>query len=313
MGKGIALSFKKSFPNVFIEYKKSVDNGDFQIGKVQVVATGQLSPKYVINFATKKHWRNPSKLEYIEEGLFDLRNKIIELDIKSISIPPLGCGNGKLSWDDVKPLMLSVLSEIEEKIDVLIYEPGFSDQKMVQKQDVKLTAPRAMLIYLLKEYQALGYSVNMLVAQKLAYFLQIKGEPLNLDFEKGHYGPYSHKLLHLIKYLNGFYLWFKEEDNKPGTIINIDTKNYWRVEQYIESELTEVQVKRIQEILQFIYGYESPYGLELLATVDFVKRNTKIQDLEAIKNEIHNWTSRKKKLMKSFHIEVASKHVNQLA
>ena len=82
-----------------------------------------------------------------------------------------------------------------------------------------------MLVYLLKEYQALGYSVSMLVAQKLAYFLQLKGEPLNLEFEKGFYGPYAHKLLHLLKYLNGFYIWFKEEDNKPGTSITIDKKN----------------------------------------------------------------------------------------
>lgn len=312
MGKGIALSFKKTFPNVFKEYKKSIDTGEFKTGKVQVVSTGQLSPKYVVNFPTKQHWRNPSKLEYINEGLHDLRNKIIDYKIQSISIPPLGCGNGKLNWNDVKPLMVDILSELSEKVDILIYEPGFSDQKMIQKENVELTAPRAMLIYLLEEYQTLGYSVNMLVAQKLAYFLQIKGEPLNLIFEKGHYGPYAHKLLHLLKYLNGYYLWFKEEDNTPGTTINIDKKNYGRVEKFIENKLTDIQVMRIREILEFIHGYESPYGLELLATVDFIKRSTNIQDLETIKKEIYNWTIRKKKLMKPFHIETASKHVNQL-
>lgn len=313
MGKGIALSFKKSFPNVFNEYKKAVDTGKFQIGRVQIVPTGQLTPKYVMNFATKKHWRHPSKLQYIEEGLVDLKKKISEYNIKSISIPPLGCGNGKLDWDDVKPLMVSALEEISEKTDIVIYEPGFSNQKMIQKENVKLTSARAMLIYLLKEYQSLGYTINMLVAQKLAYFLQLKGEPLNLNFEKGHYGPYAHKLLHLLKYLNGFYIWFKEEDNKPGTSISIDKKNYRRVKKYIERELNEDQKNRIQNVLQFIYGYESPYGLELLATVDFVKRNTNIQDLEEIQKEIYNWTTRKKNLMKPFHIEVASKHVGQLS
>lgn len=312
MGKGIALSFKKSFPNVFDEYKKAVDTGEFQIGRVQIVSTGQLTPKYVINFATKKHWRHPSKLQYVEEGLIDLKEKISVYNIKSISIPPLGCGNGKLNWNDVKPLMVNTLDEISDKTDIVIYEPGFSDQKMVQKENVKLTSARAMLIYLLKEYQSLGYAINMLVAQKLAYFLQLKGEPLNLSFEKGHYGPYAHKLLHLLKYLNGFYIWFKEEDNKPGTSISIDRKNYQRVEKYIENELNEDQKERIQDVLQFIYGYESPYGLELLATVDFVKRNTNIQELEEIQKEIYNWTTRKKNLMKPFHIEVASKHVNQL-
>ena len=313
MGKGIALAFKKSFPNVFEEYKKSVDAGEFKIGEVQIIKTGQLTPKYVINFATKKHWRHPSKIEYIEEGLIDLKAKILEYDIESISIPSLGCGNGKLEWNDVKPLMLKVLGDVSNDTDILIYEPGFADQKMIQKDDVKLTPARAMLIHLLNEYQRLGYSVNMLVAQKLAYFLQLNGEPLNLSFEKGHYGPYAHKLLHLLKYLNGFYLWFKDEDNKPGTSITIDRKNYQRVENYVKDELTSDQKTRIKEILEFIHGYESPYGLELLATVDFVKRSAQIEDLEEIKNEIHNWTSRKKNLMKPFHIEVASKHVARLA
>ena len=88
MGKGIALSFKKSFPIVFEEYKKAVDADEFKIGEVQVVPTNLLTPKYIINFATKKHWRHPSKLEYIEEGLIDLKKKIADFQIKSISIPP---------------------------------------------------------------------------------------------------------------------------------------------------------------------------------------------------------------------------------
>lgn len=312
MGKGIALSFKKSFPNVFEQYKRSVDKGEFEIGKVQVVRTGLLTPKYVINFATKKHWRNPSKIDFIRMGLLDLKTKLAEHKIKSIAIPPLGCGNGKLDWEVVKPLMVNILEDISTQTEILIYEPGFSDQKMTQKERVALTPARAMLIYLLSEYQNLGYSANMLVAQKLAYFLQLKGEPLNLSFEKGHYGPYAHRLLHLLKYLNGFFLWFKEEDNKPGTPISIDKRNYSIVQEYIQNRLTKDQLGRINDILEFIHGFESPYGLELLATVDFVKRSTQLQDLEAIKNEIHNWTSRKKRLMKPFHIEVASKHVSQL-
>ncbi len=312
MGKGIALSFKKSFPIVFDEYKKSVDSGTFEIGKVQVVNTGRLGPEYVINFATKKHWRHPSKLEYIRTGLTDLKQKLYDYKIESISIPPLGCGNGKLDWNDVKPLMISILEDVGQHVDIRIFEPGFSDQKMVQKEYVQLTAARAMLIHILHEYQSLGYSVNMLVAQKLAYFLQLKGEPLNLNFEKGHYGPYAHRLLHLLKYLNGYFIWFKEEDNKPGTNISIDKKNFWEVEKFVKHELTEKQKERIKQVLEFIHGFESPYGLELLATVDFVKRNTNIHNLDHIQSEIYNWTTRKKKLMKPFHIEVATKHVASL-
>lgn len=310
MGKGIALAFKNAFPVVWKEYKKAVDEKSFEIGKVQIVRTNMLFPKYVINFPSKKHWRYPSKIEYIEKGLQHLLEIIVQNDIKSISIPPLGCGNGKLKWQTVKSLLLQYLSKLPQEIKIVIFEPGFSDQKMIHKDYVKLTEPRAMLIYLLKQYKVLGYSVNLLVAQKLAYFLQRFGEPLNLKFEKGHYGPYAHGLLHLLKYLNGYYLWFKEDDNKPNTSIKIDLKNYSKVEKYFETDVTGIQKERVQYVLELIKGFESPYGLELLATVDFIMQQTKTSDFKVIQDDIHNWTDRKQKLMKPYHIKVATDQVN---
>jgi O-acetyl-ADP-ribose deacetylase (regulator of RNase III) len=309
MGKGIALAFKKSFPIVMEEYTKAIDQGLIQIGRVQVVKTNSLSPKYVINFPTKKDWRHPSKVEYIEAGLIDLIKTLTDYDIKSISVPPLGCGNGKLKWEVIKPIMIKHFTPISERVDVTIFEPGYSDQRMIQKTNVSLTPARAMLIYLLKQYQVLGYTGNLLVAQKLSYLLQRFGEPLNLDFEKGHYGPYAHRLLHLLKYLNGYYLWFKEEDNKPGTAISIDVKNYQKVEDYIANEISFDQKKRLDKVLKAIEGFESPYGLELLATVDFIMQQTKSAQYEIIERDIHNWTNRKRTIMKPYHIKVATKQV----
>ena len=153
---------------------------------------------------------------------------------------------------------------------------------MVQKDRVDLTPSRAMLLYLLNEYQTLGYAINLLVAQKLAYFLQLQGEPLNLDFEKGFYGPYAHRLLHLLKYLNGYFIWFKEEDNKPGTTVSIDQKNFQEVQEYIQNRTTAEQKERIRKVLQLIEGFESPYGLELLATVDFLMRNSEAKTVEQV-------------------------------
>lgn len=309
MGKGIALAFKKSFPIVMEEYLKAIDQGQMVIGTVQVVKTDLITPKYVINFPTKKDWRHPSKVEYIDQGLKDLVGKIREYEIKSISIPPLGCGNGRLKWGTIKPLMLKYFEPLSDEVDFTIFEPGYSDQKMIQKNDVGLTAPRAMLIFLLKQYQVLGYSVNLLVAQKLSYLLQRFGEPLNLDFDKGHYGPYAHRLLHLLKYLNGYYIWFKEEDNKPGNVVNIDLKNYPKVEDYIGNRITPEQRERINKVLKAIEGFESPYGLELLATVDFIIQQTNTTQYDIIERDIHNWTSRKRSIMKPYHIEVATKQV----
>lgn len=309
MGKGIALAFKKAFPIVWDEYKKSVDNDTFRMGKVQVVKTNTLTPKYVINFPTKKHWRHPSRIEYIENGLNNLIGEIIKYNIKSISIPPLGCGNGKLEWGVIKPLLEKKLNKVAKNIEIVIFEPGYSDQKMIQKKDVKLTQPRAMLVYLLKQYQVLGYSINLLVAQKLAYFLQRFGEPLNLHYEKGYYGPYAHRLLHLLKFLNGYYIWFRQDDNKPGSTIKVDLNNYPKVEIYFKNNVTSEQKLRVDKVLNLIEGFESPYGLELLATVDFIMQETKTSELNIIKNDIYNWTNRKRNIMKSYHIEVATKQI----
>ena len=187
MGKGVALAFRKTFPEAMEEYLKAVREDKIRVGEVQIVKTQYIAPRYIINFPTKTHWRYPSKIEYIETGLSDLVLKVKHYQIRSIALPPLGCGNGKLEWKVVKPLMVKYLNQIAGDVEVIIYEPRYSDQIVVHKEEIKLTPARAMLIYLLKQYQVLGYSVNLLVAQKLAYLLQRFGEPLNLEFEKGTY------------------------------------------------------------------------------------------------------------------------------
>jgi len=111
MGKGIALAFKKSFPDNYKDYRKRFEDGQLTIGKMVVFKTNLLTPKYIINFPTKKHWRHRSKMEYIIEGLKDLNQVIKEHEIKSIAIPPLGCGNGGLNWTDVKSLIEKELQE----------------------------------------------------------------------------------------------------------------------------------------------------------------------------------------------------------
>jgi len=310
MGKGVALAFRKTFPDAMEEYLRAVRDDKIRVGEVQVVKTQYITPRYIINFPTKTHWRYPSKIEYIDTGLSDLVSKIKKHHIRSISIPPLGCGNGKLEWKAVKPLIVRHLEQISGQAEVIIFEPGYSDQGAVQKEAVKLTPARAMLIYLLKQYQVLGYSVNLLVAQKLAYLLQRFGEPLNLEFEKGIYGPYAHRLFHLLKYLNGYFIHFREQENTPGTAITIENSRYPLVGKYIDEELSKEKKDRLQKVLKAIEGFESPFGLELLATVDFIIQQTRSSDYETILKDISNWTSRKKEIMKPYHIEVATKQVS---
>ena len=117
MGKGVALQFREHFPLNYQLYKKACDAGGVKLGRMFVTETGQLTgPKYIINFPTKSSWRSFSKLEYISTGLDDLVKVITDLKIKSIAIPPLGCSNGGLDWQDVRPLIVSKLAHLSAHV-----------------------------------------------------------------------------------------------------------------------------------------------------------------------------------------------------
>ncbi len=308
MGKGIALAFKKAFPENFEAYYKAYREGKLQIGKMLVFQNQQMFPKYIINFPTKKHWRHPSKYEYVREGLIDLIEVIKEYNIQSVAIPPLGCGNGKLEWSIVQKMIEESLSEIAESRDIILYEPGYIQpikKTLSNQKEVKLTNARAMLLYLMHQYDQLGYSLNLLVIQKLAYFLQKAGEPLRLDYEKGWYGPYARKLQYVLKALNGAYLFFPGEETKPNTSVKLAYNKSEYLNQFIAQNLSEEQKSRLDQVLDLIEGFESPFGLELLGTVDFIASRNQSFSAEDIHTHIQDWTTRKKELMPLGQIEVA--------
>ena len=309
MGKGIALAFKKAFPLNYKLYKEACDNKEFIVGSMFITNTGQIMPKFIINFPTKEHWKARSKIEFVENGMKKLVETIKTNEIKSIAIPPLGCGNGGLKWNDVKPVILNELQNIDSNIEIIIYEPGFNNQTVPVKKEIALTPARAMLLHALKDYQVLGYSINLLVAQKIAYFLQRLGEPLNLQYEKGHFGPYSNRLQHLLKYLNGYYLNFKHEETKPSSTVSIN--HFEKVSSYSQKELSDIQLDRLKKIRELIEGFESPYGLELLATVDYVSQNKEIKNTDEIVSNIGEWTERKKEIMKPFHIQASHNRLKE--
>ncbi len=124
MGKGIALQYKRRYPDMFAAYQKACKRGEVAIGKMFVYETGQLEgPKYIINFPTKKHWRSPSQLSYIDDGLIDLIRVIRDLNITSIAVPPLGAGNGGLDWSDVEPRLVKAFSQIPD-VNAVLYAPA---------------------------------------------------------------------------------------------------------------------------------------------------------------------------------------------
>jgi O-acetyl-ADP-ribose deacetylase (regulator of RNase III) len=122
MGKGLALQFKKAFPDAFASYEQACKAGEVLPGHVHIVRR-LTSPRFIINFPTKTRWRLPSKIEFIRDGLADLVNQVPALEIASIAIPPLGCGHGGLSWSDVKPLVLTAFEQLPS-VRVVLFEPS---------------------------------------------------------------------------------------------------------------------------------------------------------------------------------------------
>ena len=116
MGKGIALEFKKRYPAMFESYKSACEKNKLKIGRLMLFYEAD---HWILNFPTKEHWRSPSRLEYIEQGLIKFTNIYVEHGITSIAFPKLGCGNGELNWNDVKPLMEKYLKDLP--LDIYIY------------------------------------------------------------------------------------------------------------------------------------------------------------------------------------------------
>lgn len=319
MGAGVALQFKKAFPENFKLYEKASKAGKIKIGKIFITeAGGIINPRYIVNFPTKRHWRYPSKLSWIQEGLVDLRNFIIQKKIRSIAIPPLGCGNGKLNWNDVNPLIIKAIDGIEN-LEAFIFEPSeYAYQKAssrVMTKKPKLTSVRAMIIALLNRYRILGYELTLLEGQKLVYFLERFGEPLGMRFQKGTYGPFSEILTHVLNDLDGHYLaGMKQKTAKPFDKIIINQRELDKINRFIEVHCTPEQKTRLKSVYSLIEGFESQLGMELLATVDYVIKyelgNELFADLE-LENKIYSWSERKKKLIKNEYIDIALQRLKE--
>ena len=130
MGKGIALQFKEAFPAMFRDYAMACKTGDVRLGKMHVFDLGGLTGdrRWIINFPTKGHWRERSRLTDIEAGLEDLVDTVRRLGIRSIAIPPLGCGNGGLNWADVRPRIEAAFINSPD-VNVLLFEPETETQR----------------------------------------------------------------------------------------------------------------------------------------------------------------------------------------
>lgn len=269
MGKGVALQFKRAFPANYKAYRAACAAGEVKLGRMFVFDTGRLErPRYIINFPTKGHWRSRSRLGDIDAGLHDLRRVLGQLQVESVAVPPLGCGLGGLRWSDVRPRIEAVLADLP--IRALVFEPEgapAAERMRERRPRPRMTPFRATLIWLLSRYLAPGESASPLEVQKLLYFVQEAGEPLNLRFEKHLYGPYADAARHAVQGLEGHQLIGFGDGTGPGDVRLLPGALEEATVFLADRPDTRDRYERVEKLID---GFETPYGLELLATTHWV-------------------------------------------
>ena len=293
MGRGIALQFKNMFPENFNSYAAACKRDEVQPGRMFVFRTGQLTnPRYIINFPTKRHWRGKSRMEDIESGLKALSTEIKQRNIRSIAIPPLGSDLGGLKWTEVRPRIQAMLEELDD-VEAVILEPGSApaDGRPNRSTNVpEMTPGRAALIGLMHQYLGglLDPFVTLLEVHKLMYFLQEAGEPLNLSYTKADHGPYAENLRHVLRDIEGHLITgYADGGDAPGQQLELlagahnDAKAF--LEKHPETRL------RFDKVSELVEGFESPFGLELLATVHWVTNEENVRGLDNIVESTYAW------------------------
>ena len=316
MGKGIALQFRRRFPDMFQAYERATKRHEVRLGQMHVWDTGaETGPRFVINFPTKSHWRSRSRLPDIEAGLADLVRVVREKSIRSIAVPPLGCGSGGLGWAEVKPLIESAFEQLPD-VDVRIFPPeGTPDAADMTTRTARptMTVAKAALIAIMRRYSEIALDVSLMEVQKLMYFLQVAGEDMRLDYTKGHYGPYADNLRKALRSMEGHFISgfgdgskFVQEAEPIKLLPGVSDEADRVLDRYPDT------LARIERVSRLSEGFESAYGMELLASVHWVATQESAEaatDPNVAAELVGAWNARKHRMMGPEHVAKAWSHL----
>ena len=299
MGRGVALQFKRAFPENFRVYAAACERGEVRLGRMFVFETGRLSnPRYIINFPTKQHWRGKSRIEDIRTGLKDLATVIRDRRIRSIAVPPLGSGLGGLEWQDVRPRIEKALRELTD-LDVVVFEPSgrFATEKSVQTRHApRMTPGRAALVGLMERYLngLLDPFVTLLEVHKLMYFMQVSGQQLRLRYTKGPHGPYAENLRHVLNAVEGHFIsGYSDGGDAPDRRLELVPSAVGHAARVLRrSPRTK---ERFDRVVNLVDGFESGFGLELLSTVHWVVEHDTPESRDDLVAMTYAWNDRKKR------------------
>ena len=308
MGRGIALQFRKAFPENFKAYKAACDQKRLHTGMTLVHdMNSMMNPRFIINFPTKRHWKGKSRMEDIEAGLKALVEEVHRREIRSIAIPPLGCGLGGLDWEDVRPRIEEAFRSLPD-VHVLLFEPKGApavEKMVIEKKKPRMTVGRASLLGLMRRYLAavMDPFVSLLEIHKLMYFMQEAGEGLNLRYQKAIYGPYAENLRHVLSHIEGhFIIGYGDAEDTPDKQIELKPEASQKAETFLQKD--DKTRKRFDRVVDLIQGFETPYGMELLSTVHWVvTREGALTEDEAV-TKTYAWNDRKR-MFREEHIRIA--------
>ncbi|MGN6161446.1 MAG: macro domain-containing protein, partial [Marmoricola sp.] len=260
-----------------------------------------------------KHWRSPSRIEYVRSGLEDLRRVVADHEIRSIAIPPLGAGNGGLAWADVRPLIESAFEDLPD-VRALVFDPSPGMRTVVGPEEIQMTWGRALLIALLARYVAQREiaepwedqaGASHLEIQKLMYFAELLEPKLDLRFQQGRYGPYSERVRHLLQGMEGAYTVGFGDGADPVLDLNPiapTERGAHEAQHFLADDRYTYVADAVEGVLAVVEGFEGPYGVELLASADWVCRRQKAEDVDRATELVREWSHRKGRLFTRHHV-----------
>lgn len=273
MGKGIALEFKKRYPEMFMEYVLKCDKGEVKPGIPYVYQNDKVS---IVNFPTKDHWRSPSRLSYVIDGLNWFVENYEKYGIDSIAFPPLGCGNGGLTWNVVGPIMYQKLCLLP--IDIEIYAPfgtspkeitneyllnSVSEGNVIGNSNSKVNPKWYLILLVVRELNERKYAlkVGRTIYQKICYVLTRNGVDTGFVFSKGSYGPFSSQVKDSITALANANLIVEKQ---LGRMISLSVSD--EVELHRE-KFTEEELNAVKKTVDLFGRVKSTEQAEMVATV----------------------------------------------
>ena len=294
MGRGIALQFKKAYPANFRAYEAACKAGEVQPGRMFVHETGKFTPRFIVNFPTKRHWKGKSRMEDIDSGLAALAQEIEERGIRSIAIPPLGAGLGGLDWNAVRPRIEAALRDLTD-VQVIIFEPNGAPEQVRSTDVPPMRHGSAALVLLMNRYLKglMDPFVTLIEVQKLMYFMQEAGQPLKLNYAKHLYGPYADNLRHVLHKVEGhFVAGYSDGGDAPDKQLTVVPGATEDAEAFLADD-TETR-GRFDHVADLVEGFETPFGLELLATVHWLAKHEGATSADIAVTKVHGWSDRKK-------------------